>query len=97
MKKFNPTKKATPQPKRSKYKVFAFTLAEVLITLTIIGIVAAFTIPTLMANVTQRVFTSAQDVALKKITEATNQMKTNDALSGYATTDAFADEFLKYI
>ncbi len=35
-----------------------FTLAEVLITLTIIGVVAAMTIPTLIANYQKRVFSS---------------------------------------
>lgn len=34
-----------------KEKLFGFTLAEVLITLGIIGIVAAMTIPTLMAKI----------------------------------------------
>jgi len=32
-----------------------------------------------------------------KIGEATKQMKTNDVLAGYATNDAFADEFAKYM
>lgn len=36
-------------------KVFAFTLAEVLITLGIIGIVAAMTIPTLINNYQKKI------------------------------------------
>ena len=36
--------------RNAKQNRFAFTLAEVLITLGIIGVVAAMTIPTLMAN-----------------------------------------------
>lgn len=36
-------------------KFFAFTLAEVLITLTIIGIVAAITIPTILSNIQKKV------------------------------------------
>lgn len=76
-----------------------FTLAETLITLAIVGVVAAIAIPPLMNNVTQNVFASEQDLALKKITEATNQMRTNDVLdaTAYATNDAFADEFQKYM
>ena len=35
-------------------KVFGFTLAEVLITLGVIGVVAAMTIPTLMTNLQNR-------------------------------------------
>ena len=34
--------------------IFSFTLAEVLITLVIIGIIAAITVPTIMANATKR-------------------------------------------
>ncbi|MFQ8626884.1 MAG: type II secretion system protein [Candidatus Gastranaerophilaceae bacterium] len=33
-----------------KFKKYGFTLAEVLVTLGVIGIVAALTMPTLMAN-----------------------------------------------
>lgn len=40
--------------KQNKKSHFAFTLAEVLITLTIIGVVAAFTIPVLMSNTEEK-------------------------------------------
>lgn len=43
---------------RSYLKITAFTLAEVLITLGIIGIVAALTIPTLMANSQKNAYVS---------------------------------------
>lgn len=78
-------------------KRYGFTLAETLVTLLIIGVVAAIAIPPLMTNITDRVFAQEQDLAIKKIREATNQMKSNDVLGGYATNDAFADEFQKYI
>ena len=39
--------------KKSK-KLVAFTLAEVLITLAIVGVVAAITVPTLVANYQQK-------------------------------------------
>ena len=42
--------RSVPSHKRGKMKKFAFTLAEVLITLGIIGIVAALTLPNLIAN-----------------------------------------------
>lgn len=79
------------------YKIMAFTLAETLITLAIIGVVAALVIPSLMYNINQNVFNSAQDLALKKIRVSTDLMRTDDVLSGYATSDAFADAFQKYI
>lgn len=75
----------------------AFTLAEVIIVMGIIGIVAAVTIPSLMSNVNQNVFNSEQDLALKRIKAATDQMRTDDLITGYSTNDAFVDQFQKYI
>jgi len=75
----------------------AFTLAEVLIAIVVIGVVAALVIPSFAMNETQKAYDQAQNVGLIRIREATNQMKTNDALTGYATNDAFADEFAKYM
>jgi len=74
-----------------------FTLAEVLITLTIIGVVAALTIPELVKNMNDYAFGKSKEVTLAKITEATNQMKSNDVLDSYTTNDAFVDEFQKYM
>lgn len=47
--------RSVPSHKRGKMKKFAFTLAEVLITLGIIGIVAALTLPTIIQNYQKRV------------------------------------------
>ena len=47
--------RGVPSHKRGKMKKFAFTLAEVLITLGIIGIVAALTLPTIIQNYQKRV------------------------------------------
>ncbi|MBD8964700.1 type II secretion system protein, partial [bacterium] len=41
-------------------KKFAFTLAEVLITLGVIGVVAALTMPTLLKNIAERSNSEAQ-------------------------------------
>jgi len=76
---------------------FAFTLAEVLIVLGLIGIVAESTIPTLITNVMTKVFTQSSTITVMKITEATNQMKVDGVLDGYATNDAFVDAFKKYM
>lgn len=75
----------------------AFTLSEVIIVMGVIGIVAAVTIPTLMSNVNQNVFTQQQDLAIKKIRAATDQMRTDDLITAYSTNDLFADQFQKYI
>lgn len=84
-----------------KFKGFrinsGFTLAEVIIVLGILGVIAVMTLPSLITNLNDTAFTKAKDLSLKKFTEATNQMKTNDLLSGYATTDAFVNNLQKYI
>jgi prepilin-type N-terminal cleavage/methylation domain-containing protein len=61
-----------------------FTLAEVLITLVIIGVIAAMTVPTLMNNTNAQEFRSA----LKKAISGANQALTlNYALEGLGAQD----------
>lgn len=59
---------------------FAFTLAEVLITLGIIGIVAAMTIPTLIANTRARQYTSKFK---KTISTLSNAARMSSELYGF--------------
>lgn len=58
--------------RRLKFAAFksAFTLAEVLITLGVIGVVAAMTIPTLMTNITKKQLESQIKVAYSSIQQA---------------------------
>lgn len=78
-------------------KKLGFTLAEVLITLVIIGVIAAMTVPTLMNNTNAQEFRSA----LKKAISATNQALTlHYALEGssaqdYTTASALVDDVFK--
>ena len=51
-------------------KRFGFTLAEVLITLTIIGVIAAMTIPTLMSNTSDQEFKTGFKKAISTINQA---------------------------
>ncbi len=63
-----------------KKKNRAFTLAEALITLVIIGVIAALTIPAILVNTEQHEYKSA----LKKALSALNQViELNIALEGY--------------
>ena len=65
-------------------KNLGFTLAEVLITLVIIGVIAAMTVPTLMNNTNAQEYRSA----LKKAISATNQALTlHYALEGLTAQD----------
>ena len=74
-----------------------FTLAEVLITLAIIGIVAVLTIPTLVANYQTRAWETASQVFQRKLEEALKVMNVQGTLAGYTTTEAFVNELSKHI
>jgi prepilin-type N-terminal cleavage/methylation domain-containing protein len=76
-----------------------FTLAEVLITLGIIGVVAAMTIPHLMNEIKDRQFKEAAKEAYSKASQAVQQMKQDEGgdLSSYYTTgNSFKPVFIKY-
>ncbi|MBP7212269.1 type II secretion system protein [bacterium] len=78
----------------------AFTLAEVLITLGIIGIVASLTIPTLMAKNQKNEAYTALQKALSVISSATAQMREDNGGSmADIATDAsgFADALKPYL
>ena len=75
----------------------AFTLAEVLITLAIIGVVAAMTIPTLVANYQQKSWDTASSVFNRRLGEALKVMNVNSNLAGFDSTQAFVDELGKHI
>ncbi len=76
----------------------AFTLAEVLITLGVIGVVAALTMPTLLKNIAERSNSEAQANLAQKITKSMDLMRADGGLERtYNSTDEFVDEFSKYI
>ena len=77
-------------------KFFAFTLAEVLITLGIIGVVAALTIPTLVSNYKQRAWDTAANVFERKLEESLKTMNTQQTLAGYSNTSDFVNELSKH-
>ena len=80
-----------------KNKRFAFTLAEVLITLGIIGVVAALTIPTLISNYQIKSWDTASKVFENEFKEALRVMNTQQTLSGYKTTEDFVTELSKHL
>ena len=77
-------------------KKTGFTLAEVLITLGIIGVVAAITIPTLVSNYKQRAWDTAANVFEKKLEESLKTMNTQQTLAGYSNTSDFVNELSKH-
>ena len=74
-----------------------FTLAEVLITLGIIGVVAALTIPTLVQNYQQRAWNTAATVFERKLEEALKTMNVKQTLAGYKDTETFVNELSKHL
>ena len=75
----------------------AFTLAEVLITLAVIGIVAALTLPGLIQNHNEKAWSTAKDLWEKKLTETVRRMNTDGVMTGHKTTEDFMDTFKQYM
>ena len=76
----------------------AFTLAEVLITLSVIGIVAALTIPSMIENHNNKAWKTAKDLWDKKLVEATRQMNIDGVMTGVAnSTEDYMNYFKKYV
>ena len=61
----------------------AFTLAEVLITLAVIGIVAALTLPGLIQNHNETAWRTAKDLWEKKLTETVRRMNVDGTFKNY--------------
>ncbi|MDR1326979.1 MAG: type II secretion system GspH family protein, partial [Heliobacteriaceae bacterium] len=85
------------RPKVARNDRAGFTLAEVLITLGIIGVVAALVMPALIQDWREKSYSTAKDVFNNRLEEATRQMNVNEMLTGYSTTEAFVNELKKYL
>ena len=79
------------------HKKSAFTLAEVLITLGIIGVVAAITLPVLLNNVDQKVKAERIKNIKQKLSKVTDKMAVQSGLMGYDSTDAFVREMQRHM
>ena len=84
-------------------KKSAFTLAEVLITLVIIGVIGAMTIPTLMNNTNKQEYVSKLKKAYSTLSQATNKIIAEQGnpradIGGWASSvDAVFDNYKKYL
>ena len=74
-----------------------FTLAEVLITLGVIGVVAAITMPMLITNINDRANSERHANIAYKMTQAMEQMRAHGELVRYDSTEAFVDKLQKYL
>lgn len=80
--------------RRSMKKKFAFTLAEVLITLAIIGVVTAITLPTLVQNYKIRSWKTTSSSFERKLGEALRVLNSQDILSSFENTKDFVENGL---
>ena len=88
--------------KVNKYK-FGFTLAEILITLGIIGIVAAMTLPTLITNIQASQLKSKFKVAASNFSNLIKTMENEgsdwnpDSVQYHENPSSYYKEFMKYV
>ena len=75
----------------------AFTLAETLITLGVIGVVAAVTLPTLLTNIQDRVRQEQVRTVKYKFTKATEKMNSLGLIGHYDSTMDFVTELKKHM
>ena len=68
---------------------FAFTMAEILISLTIIGVIAAITLPALRANINESAWKAQRKALYSRLSQAIEMMP---KLNGYGTYSASYDE-----
>ena len=74
-----------------------FTLAEVLITLGIIGVVAAITMPMLITNVRNHVRAKRIQNIEQKFSKATDKMVSLGLMTGHSSTQDFVNELGKHL
>lgn len=78
-------------------KTRGFSLAEVMITVVIIGVVAIFTLPVLISDLSERVNSNRQANIAQKITKAVEIMTVNGDYDNFNTTDEFVNKLQKYL
>ena len=91
------TTKQLQKPNNETNKKVAFTLAEVLITLGIIGVVAALTLPALLTNIQSKIRGEQKRSVMYKFSLATEKMARLNLIGPYDSTDAFVDELQKHL
>ena len=96
----NSTTYSIQNPSRPSFKKgrrFAFTLAEVLITLGIIGVVAVMTMPAIIANIQDHVKAKRVENIRQKLSKVTDAMSATSGINGYADTMEFVAEMNKHM
>ena len=104
--KTNKNTTLTPSPSPSERVASAFTLAEVLITLVIIGVIAAITVPTMIAKYHEEETVSRVKKTYSIVTQAWNKYQSDYSCMGkvskcFSSSDSignmdFYNRFIKY-
>lgn len=68
--------------RKKTFKQKAFTLAETLITLSIIGVIAAMTVPTLMSNMNKQIYVTGLKKAYNQLQNAIRMIPVSQGCSG---------------
>ncbi len=68
-------------------KTFGFTMAEILLSLTIIGVVAAITLPSLMANINERTWNTQRKALYARMSQAIAMMPQVGGYGKYSGTN----------
>lgn len=74
-----------------------FTLAEVLITIGILGVVAALVLPSFMTNLRERQMSERQVNIVQKVTHSMEHMRATGKLTNYSSTEEFVNELKKHL
>lgn len=83
--------------KPHSHSMRAFTISELLITIAIIGVIAAMTMPTLMANIQSKTLDTSVKVSTRKIMAAVETMTNLDKMGGYNDTADFVNHLRKHL
>ena len=78
--------------KNNVSKSLAFTLAEVLITLAVIGVIAAMTIPTMVANYQKTQYVTQLKKAYTELSQALQQMMVDEGVEKVSATDVLTHD-----
>ena len=89
------TKAGLPRRFAPRNDRVAFTLAEVLITLGIIGIVAALTMPSVINNANDRKYRGARQKALASIGEAVRNITVTEGIGNATNAEDFVENHLR--
>ena len=81
----------------SKKNKSGFTMNELMIAATVIGLIAAITVPTLRANFSKKKWSLSSDKLQHSISNAIKTMRIEDKLTGFEDTQEFIGVFKNYL